>query len=126
MTSWVPGAHIVLDIAAISLVLLAGILSLAAGVGLLRLPDTMQRLHAGAKPQVLGVIVICVALMLRAPSLSVLGLGSLVIVFQMLTQPIAAHMAARTSYRQDAYVPELMTHDEMADDVLRAERRTQH
>src|SRR5690554_1856128 len=126
MTSWVPGAHIVLDIAAISLVLLAGILSLAAGVGLLRLPDTLQRLHAGAKPQVLGVIVICIALMLRTPSLPVLALGSLVIVFQMLTQPIAAHMAVRTAYRQDAYIAELMVVDEMADDVHRAERRGKH
>lgn len=126
MTEWTPGASTVMDIAAISLVLLAGVLSLAAGVGLLRLPDTMQRLHAGAKPQVLGVIVICVALMLRTPSLPVLALGSLVIVFQMLTQPIAAHMAARTSYRQDSYIPELMVHDEMADDVLRAERRGNH
>src|SRR5690554_7452695 len=98
MTSWVPGAHIVLDIAAIGLVLLSGVLSLAAGVGLLRLPDTMQRLHAGAKPQVLGVIVICIAVVLRVPSLSVIGLASLVILFQMLTQPISAHMAGRATY----------------------------
>lgn len=126
MTEWYAGNSIVMDIAAISLVLLAGVLSLAAGVGLLRLPDTMQRLHAGAKPQVLGVIVICIALMLRVPSLPVLALGSLVIVFQMLTQPIAAHMAARTSYRQDSYIGDLMVLDEMADDVSRAERRAQH
>lgn len=126
MTGWTDGSSTLMDIGAISLVLLAGVMSLAAGVGMLRLPDTMQRLHAGAKPQVLGVILICIALMLRVPSIPVLALGSLVIVFQMLTQPIAAHMAARTSYRQDAYIAELMVHDEMADDVLRAERRGQH
>ncbi len=125
MTTWYPGYSTFMDVLAVSLVLLAGIMSFAAGVGLLRLPDTLQRLHAGAKPQVLGVIAICVALMLRAPSLPVLALGSLVILFQMLTQPIAAHMAARTAYRRDSYVEEYMILDEMEDDVSRADRRLQ-
>lgn len=123
--TWEPGTSMIMDVAAAALVLLAGLMSFAAGVGLLRLPDTLQRLHAGAKPQVLGVIAICVALMLRVPSLPVLALGSLVILFQMLTQPIAAHMAGRTAYRRDSYVQEYMILDEMAEDVRRAEDRSQ-
>lgn len=126
MNQWLAGDNLISDVFAIALVALSGVLSLAAGVGLLRLPDTMQRLHAGAKPQVLGVIVICVAVMIRVPSLSVLGLAILVILFQMLTQPISAHMAARATYRGDAYDKDLLLVDELADDVSAADRTTRH
>lgn len=122
MNEWLPGDNVVADGLAIGLVLLSGVLSLAAGVGLLRLRDTMQRLHAGAKPQVLGVIVICIAVVLRVPSLSVIGLASLVILFQMLTQPISAHMAGRATYRGDAYDKGPLLVDELADDVSAADR----
>ena len=57
MLEWTPGASPILDALAVILVMLAAVMSLAAAVGLLRFPDTLQRLHAGAKPQVLGVIV---------------------------------------------------------------------
>lgn len=122
MNGWIAGYSTVADVFAIALVLLSGVLSLAAGVGLLRLPDTMQRLHAGAKPQVLGVIVICVAVVLRVPSMSVVGLAVLVILFQMLTQPIAAHMAGRATYRGDAYDKTPLLVDELAKDVSAADR----
>ncbi|MFN3866535.1 MAG: monovalent cation/H(+) antiporter subunit G [Demequina sp.] len=122
MNQWLAGDNVASDVFAITLVALSGVLSLAAGIGLLRLPDTMQRLHAGAKPQVLGVIVICVAVMVRVPSLSVLGLAILVILFQMLTQPISAHMAARAAYRGDAYDKDLVLIDEFEDDVSAADR----
>jgi len=121
MLQWTPGASPILDVLAVILVMLAAVMSLAAAVGLLRFPDTLQRLHAGAKPQVLGVIVICVAIVLRSPSWPVVALTSLVVVFQMLTQPIAAHMAGRAAYRTDGLHGELIILDEMADDVSAAD-----
>lgn len=122
MFDWTPGASAVLDVLSVVLVLLAGVMSLAAAVGLLRFPNTLQRLHAGAKPQVLGVIVICIAIVLRTPSLPTLTLASLVVVFQMLTQPIAAHMAGRAAYRSGDLDGALVVVDEFADDVSAAER----
>lgn len=121
MLNWTPGANPILDVLAVILVMVAAVMSLAAGVGLLRFPDTLQRLHAGAKPQVLGVMVICLALVLRAPSWPTLALTSLVVVFQMLTQPIAAHMAGRAAYRTDGLDGNLIILDEMADDVSAAD-----
>ncbi len=111
------------DVAAVVLVLLAGVMSLAAGVGLLRFPDALQRLHAGAKPQVLGVISICAAIVLRHPSFPVLALASLVVLFQMLTQPIAAHMVGRAAYRSHAIDPDTLVLDELAEDIDKSERR---
>lgn len=80
--------------------LLAGaLLSLAAAIGLFRFPDLLSRMHAGTKPQVLGVLLTLLGtgLMLR----SGLDNGMLVLVgvFQMLTIPVAAHMVGRAAYR---------------------------
>lgn len=122
MNQWLAGDSTLADLFAIVLVAISGVMSLAAGVGLLRLPDTMQRLHAGSKPQVLGVIVICIAVVVRVPNLHVVGLAVLVVMFQMLTQPISAHMAARAAYRGDAYDSTLVLIDEFADDVSAADR----
>ncbi len=107
----------VADVLAVALVILAGVMSLAAGVGLLRFPDALGRLHAGAKPQVLGVIAICAAITLRSPSFSVLAFASLIVVFQMLTQPIAAHMVGRATYRAEAVDKSNLVVDELAEDL---------
>lgn len=44
------------DLIAAILLVLGGILTLAAGVGLVRFPDAPSRLHASTKPQVLGLV----------------------------------------------------------------------
>ncbi len=48
-------------IAAVLLVLGAA-LSTVAGIGLFRFPDQLSRMHAGTKPQVLGLLLVLVAL----------------------------------------------------------------
>lgn len=110
------------EVAAVVLVILAGVMSVAAGIGLLRFPDSLQRLHAGAKPQVLGVIAMCTALVLRTPGLSVFAFASLIVIFQMLTQPIAAQMVGRAAYRTDVYNKKLLVVDELGEDIDETER----
>jgi multicomponent Na+:H+ antiporter subunit G len=79
--------------------LCGGLLSLAGAIGLLRFRDLLSRMHAGTKPQVLGVLLtlLGVGLMLR----SALAIGMLVLagLFQMLTVPVGAHMVGRAAYR---------------------------
>lgn len=108
---------------AVALVLVAGLMSLAAGIGLMRFPDTLTRLHAGAKPQVLGVIAICTAIVLRMPSFPILALASLVVLFQMLTQPIAAHMVGRATYRSEPFDKSTLILDELAEEIDEAPAR---
>ena len=110
----------VLDIAAGVFVVLGAALSLVAGVGVLRFPDALSRLHAGTKPQVLGLICIVVAVALSARSLPVLLLLIPVVLFQLLTQPVAAHMIGRAGYRTKNLRHDLLVVDELADDVDRA------
>jgi len=112
-----------IDVTAAVLLVLGGVLSLAAGVGVLRFPDALSRLHAGAKPQVLGLIFVVVAIALSARTWYALLLVIPVLLFQLLTQPVAAHMIGRAGYRTRNHRADLLVVDELADDVERASRR---
>ena len=48
----------VLDIAAAVLVLGGSSLALTAAIGVVRFPDTLTRMHAATKPQVLGLLLV--------------------------------------------------------------------
>ncbi len=110
----------ILDVAAAVFVVLGAGLSLVAGVGVLRFPDALSRLHAGTKPQVLGLACLVVAIALSARSWSVLLLLLPVLLFQLVTAPVAAHMIGRAGYRTRNHRPDLLLVDELADDVERA------
>nr|WP_143469527.1 monovalent cation/H(+) antiporter subunit G [Kytococcus aerolatus] len=81
------------------LMLLGSLTSLLAAVGLLRFPDLLTRMHAATKPQSLGLILLAAGLgcVLRDPWVWVLL--TLVVLFQFLTVPVAAHMVGRGSLR---------------------------
>lgn len=109
-----------IDVVAAVFVLLGALLSLVAGVGVLRFPDALSRLHAGTKPQVLGLVFIVLAVALSARTWSVLLLLIPVVLFQLLTQPVAAHMIGRAGYRTKNLRTDLLLVDELADDVEKA------
>lgn len=110
----------VLDVAAAVLLIFGGVLSVAAGVGLLRFPDALSRLHAGTKPQVLGLICVVLAIALSARSWPVLLLLAPVVLFQVLTAPAAAHMVGRAGYRTSNHDEDLLVVDELAEAIERA------
>lgn len=102
------------DLIAAVLLLLGGILTIAAGVGLVRFPDAPSRLHAATKPQVLGLILVLIALAVSSRSWSMLLLLIPVVVFQMLTAPISAHIVGRAAYRTGNYRKDLIFQDDLA------------
>lgn len=108
------------DLIAAILLLLGGILTIAAGVGLVRFPDAPSRLHAATKPQVLGLVLVLIALALSARSWSMLLVLIPVIVFQMLTAPISAHIVGRTAYRMGNFRKDLIYEDDLADAIEQA------
>lgn len=79
--------------------LVAALLSVSAGVGLIRFTDVLTKLHAATKPQVLGLILVILAIALAVQSWIVLFALLPVFVFQSLTAPISAHMVGRAHYR---------------------------
>jgi multicomponent Na+:H+ antiporter subunit G len=73
--------------------------SLIAGVGLLRLPDVLTRMHAATKPQVLGLLMLLLGVALRLRTADDITTLILVGIFQTWTVPVAAHMVARAARR---------------------------
>ena len=103
----------ILDLIAAICLLLGAFLSLAAGIGLLRFPDALSRLHAATKPQVLGLLFIVTAVALGARSWSTLLALLPVLLFQVLTAPISAHMVGRAGYRTGNFRRDILIADEL-------------
>ncbi|MGC5614893.1 monovalent cation/H(+) antiporter subunit G [Georgenia sp. Z1491] len=101
-----------------AILLVAGsLLVLVAAVALVRFPDLFSRMHAAAKPQVLGLALLMagVALEVRDPRIG--WTLVLVVAFQLLTAPISAHMAGRGGYRTGRVDRSALVVDELAEDI---------
>jgi multicomponent Na+:H+ antiporter subunit G len=104
----------VLDTIALVLILIGALLCLVAGIGVLRFRGVHSRLHAATKPQVLGLIVICLAIALSLRSWPVVAFLVPVILFQLATAPLSAHMVGRQAYRNDRIDRSTLYVDELA------------
>jgi multicomponent Na+:H+ antiporter subunit G len=96
---------VVADLLGLLFLLLGALLCVAAAIGLLRFPDLLSRMHAGTKPQVLGVIFVIVGVGLRTRSGIDVGMLVLIGVFQLLTIPAGAHMVGRAGFRTGQVEP---------------------
>ena len=113
------GVWFLADVVAVACLLLGSLLCLTAGLGLVRFPDVLTRMHAGTKPQVLGVLLIMVGGAIRLQGWSATWMLLLVAVFQMLTAPISAHMISRVAYRRRHVRRDRMVVDEIGGAPLR-------
>ncbi|MGO4613716.1 monovalent cation/H(+) antiporter subunit G [Nocardia sp. 2YAB30] len=98
------------------LILSGSTLALTAAIGIVRFPDTLTRMHAATKPQVIGLI-----LVLAGASIQLRGHGNvwtlaLVGVFTLLTAPVIAHLIGRTAYREQRDRDGLLRVNELRDD----------
>ena len=112
----------VADIVSAVLLLCGAFLAFAAGVGVVRFPDLLARMHAATKPQVLGLILVLLGLSLRLRSWGAVATLALVVVFQLLTSPVAAHMVGRAGYRTGKIATDELVVDELTRDQDAADR----
>lgn len=110
----------VLDVAGAVLVLLGAFLCFAAAVGLVRFPDVLSRMHAATKPQTLGLILVAVGVAISLRTWSAAGLLLVVVILQLTTAPVAAHLVSRTVYRSNQVRRDLLARDDLAEDLQRA------
>src|SRR5690606_31952162 len=59
------------EIITMGLVLVSSLMCFAAGVGLIRFPDVLSRLHAATKPQILGLMSIGAAIAVNNPRIGI-------------------------------------------------------
>jgi multicomponent Na+:H+ antiporter subunit G len=100
-----------------TLMLFGATLALTASIAIVRFPDTLTRMHAATKPQVVGLI-----LVLQGAAIELLGHGNvwalvLVGLFTLLTAPVVAHLIGRTAYREQRHRDGLLTVNELGDNV---------
>ena len=111
------------DVTSAVLLLLGCLLSLIAAIGMVRFPDLLTRMHAATKPQVLGLLLVLLAVGLRLRDRSSVGMLLLVALFQLATSPIASHMVARASFRAGQVRQDLLVVDDLSEALDHEEPR---
>jgi multicomponent Na+:H+ antiporter subunit G len=102
-----------LDVISAALLLSGVALAVVAGVGLVRFPDVFSRMHAATKPATLGLVLVGSGAALRVDEGSDALKILLVVAFQFVTAPVAAHMIGRAAYRTGAGAVDRLVVDEL-------------
>ncbi len=101
---------------AAALMLGGSLFALTAAIGIVRFPDTLSRMHAATKPQVVGLILVLLGAVIQLRGNIDIWMLVLVVLFTALTQPVIAHMVGRVAYREQLGRDGLLTINEMAED----------
>ena len=81
------------------LLVLGSLFSFVAALGMLRLPDTVIRMHAATKPGTLGAGLILIGEAFFYAELGITLRALAAITFLLLTAPVAAHLIGPTARR---------------------------
>lgn len=84
------------------LILIAAVLLLIAAWGVIRLPDALARQHAATKAGTLALALLCTGAMLVMPDWAWVRRLLLIVVFLLVTLPVASHLLARAAVRESA------------------------
>jgi multicomponent Na+:H+ antiporter subunit G len=110
-----------------SFLLVSGSLfSLVAALGMLRLPDTIMRMHAATKAGTLGagLILIAEAIFYQEVGITLRALAA--ITFLLMTAPVAAHLIGRAAYYSGIKLWKNTCIDQLKDLYPQAGRRKNH
>ena len=102
-----------------ALVIIGSLFCIIAAVGLLRLPDTLIRMHAATKAGTLGAGCILLAVAFEGQNTSTTLKALAVIIFLLLTAPVAAHLIGKAAYHRGIRLYERTRVDELAQEIKR-------
>lgn len=86
-----------MEILASVFIVLGSSLAFVAAVGLQRFDDVLARMHAATKPATLGLMLVVVGAMLVLPEPGSILKLVLVILLQVVTAPVGAHLVGRAA-----------------------------
>jgi multicomponent Na+:H+ antiporter subunit G len=101
-----------LDIVTAILVLSGSTLALTAAIGVFRFPDTLSRMHAATKPQVVGLLLVLAGAAIRLRGNVDVGMVILTGMFTLITAPVVAHRVGQLAYREQN-IHDLLTRDDL-------------
>lgn len=112
-----------LQVVGVVLIVIGALLTLVTAIGMVSLHSLFARMHAATKPQVLGMVVMCLGLsaVLQYPRATATLL--LVVIMQFVVAPISAHMLGRTVFRMGVVDRDVIVADEFTEDLERAARQ---
>jgi multicomponent Na+:H+ antiporter subunit G len=105
---------IIADIVSAVLVLGGSALALTAAIGVVRFPDTLSRMHAATKPQVLGLLLVLIGAAIRLRGNVDVGMLILTGIFTVITAPVVANRVGQLAYREQN-VEDQLTKDDLGD-----------
>ncbi len=97
---------------------------LVAAIGIVKLPDLYQRLHASSKAATLGVALLLLGAALHSGEMGVVSRCIMAIVFFVLTAPVGAHLITRAAYKHNEPLAKGTLSDEWAEDSEKMEKKT--
>lgn len=103
------------DVVSGTLVLCGSALALTAAIGVVRFPDTLTRMHAASKPQVLGLLLVLTGAGLRLRGHADVGMLILAGLFTLITAPVVANRVGQLAYREQSFRDDLLIRDELED-----------
>jgi multicomponent Na+:H+ antiporter subunit G len=112
-----------LDIVVGVLILGGSTLALTAAIGVVRFPDTLSRMHAATKPQVLGLLLVLAGAAIRLRGNVDVGMVILTGLFTLITAPVVANRVGQLAYREQNFRDDLLTKDEMHEFAADGEHR---
>ena len=110
-----------LDIVTSVLILGGSAMALTAAIGVVRFPDTLSRMHAATKPQVLGLLLVLAGAAIRLRGNPDVGMLILTGMFTLITAPVIANRVGQLAYREQNVRDDLLTRDEMHEFVADGE-----
>ncbi|CAM2828038.1 monovalent cation/H(+) antiporter subunit G [Skermania piniformis] len=100
-------------------VLLGSTFALTAAIGIVRFPDTLSRMQAATKPQVVGLVLVLIGAVIELRGNVDVWMLVLVALFTLVTAPVIGHLIGRVAYREQGDPDGLLAVDEMSDDSAR-------
>ena len=101
------------DIAGSLFLIIGSLFLFSAGLGVLRMPDTYNRIQTGTKATTLGTILVLVGLAFLHPAWTFKLI--ILIFFVMLTNPVSSHALARASHTIGVFETETTAVDKLDD-----------
>ncbi|HOP27835.1 MAG TPA: monovalent cation/H(+) antiporter subunit G [Candidatus Sabulitectum sp.] len=92
---------------------LGAVILFASGLGVFRMPDVWNKMHAGTKATTLGSILFLVGMALFHPQWA--PKLFLILVFIVLTNPVSSHALARSAHMDPSEKPDNLVMDDLAE-----------
>lgn len=106
----------------VALMLIGAVFMLIAALGVARLPDLFTRMQAATKTGSAGAGAILLGVAIYFSEAEVTAKAAVVILFLLLTAPVAAHLLARAAYNSGVPLDRSTSPDELREHRKRTRR----